>query len=264
MTDDHWHTKYILNPDHSITSCDLMTWAVWFEDYPEARSVALTITEQFEISTVFSGIDYNWSGVGPPSLFETMVFTKDREDGIDHDIDRYATWDEAVAGHAAMVTKAIAYFNQMGVTTMGLLSNLLGSKAKDAVNQFSGNKDFLEGLCAACAMTAAAEGGIDDEEFDKALEVMMSNSAIAASFSGSEVEQVLGKMTKKTGTRMGKAELMEEIRQVVERDKSGKMGQAIVLVALDVADTGGISDAETAVMRKIADVCGVNYDKIAG
>ena len=147
---------------------------------------------------------------------------------------------------------------------MGFLKDMLGGKAKDAVNAFSGNKDFLEGLCAACAMTAAAEGGIDDDEFETALSVMMSNSAIAASFSGTEVEQVLGKMTKKTNTRMGKSELMDEIRQVVERDKTGKMGQAIVLVALDVADTGGISDAETAVMRKIADVCGVNYDKLAG
>ena len=90
----------------------------------------------------------------------------------------------------------------------------------------------------------------------------MSKEAISSGFKQGEVEQVFARMTKKTGSRSGKAELAEEIRQVVENDKSGAMGNAIMLAALDVADTGGISAEEEAVMRKIADICKVNYDKL--
>lgn len=139
----------------------------------------------------------------------------------------------------------------------------LKGRAKEAVNQFNGNKDFLEGMCAGCALTAAAEGGIDDGEYDKTLKVIQSNTAIAAGFGSGEIEQVFGRMAPKTATRSGKAELKEEIRQVVDRDKTGKMGNAIVLACLDVADVGGISDAEVTVMKDIAAICGVNYDKIA-
>jgi tellurite resistance protein len=151
-----------------------------------------------------------------------------------------------------------------GDRIMGILGNMFKGRAKDAINAFSGNKDFLEGLCAGCALTAAAEGGIDDAEYDAALGVMRANTAIAAAFSSSEMEQCFGKMTPKTGTRSGKAELKNEIRQVIERDKTGQMGMAIILACLDVADAGGISAPEEAVMREIAGICNVNYDKAAG
>lgn len=144
---------------------------------------------------------------------------------------------------------------------MGLL-NMFKGKTKDAVNQFSGNKDFLEGLCAICALTAAAEGGIDDAEYDKTMVVIRANSAISAAFSSTEIESVFGKMAPKTNTRSGKSELKNEIREVLARDKTGAMGQAMMLAALDVADEGGISDAETSVLKDLANLCGVNYDKM--
>ncbi|AMX93722.1 MULTISPECIES: TerB family tellurite resistance protein [Mesorhizobium] len=144
-----------------------------------------------------------------------------------------------------------------------MFGSLFKGKAKEAMNQFSGNKDFLEGMCAACALTAAAEGGIDDKEYEKTLTVIRSNSAIAAGFDSTQIESVFGKMQGKTTTRSGKAELKNEIREVIARDKTGSLGQAIVLASLDVADEGGISPAEVAVMKDIASICNVNYDKLA-
>jgi tellurite resistance protein len=144
-----------------------------------------------------------------------------------------------------------------------MFGKMFGNKVKESINQFSGNKDFLEGLCAACALTAAAEGGIDDQEYDATLQVIRSNTAISSAFGSTEIESVFGKLSPKTATRSGKMELKNEIRQVVERDKSGAMGQSIVLAALDVADQGGISEAETNVMKDIASICGVNYEKLA-
>lgn len=41
---------------------------------------------------------------GEPEIFETMVFAGDYPD-IDNDTERYATWADAEAGHAAMVDR---------------------------------------------------------------------------------------------------------------------------------------------------------------
>lgn len=138
----------------------------------------------------------------------------------------------------------------------------LKSKARDAVAQFSGSKDFLEGMCAICALTAASEGGIDDAEFDKTTTVLKSNTVISASFNAGEIETTFGRMAPKTATRSGRAELKAEIQQVLERDRSGKMGHALLIAALDVADEGGISDKEMATLRDLAALCGQNLDKL--
>lgn len=144
-----------------------------------------------------------------------------------------------------------------------MFGKLFKDKAQSAIQTFSGNRDFLEALCSGCALTAAAEGGISDEEYDQTLTVIRSNTAIAAGFGASEIESVFGRMTPKTATRSGKAELKNEIRECIARDKTGTMGQAVVLACLDVADQGGISAPEENVMKEIAEICGVNYAKLA-
>ena len=88
---------YILDR-HNVVATDLMTWARWFEK-AERRVDRTEIGEVF-ISTVFLGLDHSF-GEGPPLLFETMVFGGP----LDQDMERYSTWDEAVAGHKAMVAR---------------------------------------------------------------------------------------------------------------------------------------------------------------
>jgi hypothetical protein len=55
------------------------------------------------VSTVFMGIDHNFTRGGPPLLFETMIFGGP-EDGFQA---RYSTWDEAEAGHAVALHLAV-------------------------------------------------------------------------------------------------------------------------------------------------------------
>ncbi len=52
------------------------------------------------VSTVFLRLDHNMHRDGPPLLFETMVFTKD--EWIEEDCRRCATWEEAEAQHQEM------------------------------------------------------------------------------------------------------------------------------------------------------------------
>lgn len=56
----------------------------------------------WRVSTVFLSLDHSFAESGPPVVFETMVFGPGE---IDQNCERYCTWDEAVAGHKAMVER---------------------------------------------------------------------------------------------------------------------------------------------------------------
>lgn len=88
---------YVLEGRRAVP-VDLMTWARWLEK--SDRVVAITERDGVKVSTVFLGLDHSFGG-GPPQIFETLVFEGDH----DGDMDRYSTWEEAEAGHAAMVEK---------------------------------------------------------------------------------------------------------------------------------------------------------------
>ena len=75
---------------------NVLAWAQWLEANPAYRQVAAdTIAEPVGVSTVFLGIDHQFSD-GPPLLFETLI-SGGRRNG---EITRYSTRVEALKGHA--------------------------------------------------------------------------------------------------------------------------------------------------------------------
>ena len=82
---------------------DVLVWGKWFEEASKTRRrvVASENVGDVFVSTVFLGLDQNFGGGDIPILFETMVFGGP----LDQEMDRYATWDEALAGHQAMVER---------------------------------------------------------------------------------------------------------------------------------------------------------------
>lgn len=91
---------YVLEGKNPVPCDDLEAWAIWMEKI-ENKRVALTDSDGLAISTVFLGINHSWND-GMPILFETMVFKSD-DSLIDEYCHRYHTWDEAIAGHGAIV-----------------------------------------------------------------------------------------------------------------------------------------------------------------
>lgn len=73
-----------------------------FEDIG-ARTIARNEVGAICVSTVFLVIDHNF-GDGPPLVFETMIFGGP----CDQEQWRYATYDEAEAGHRAAVERMLA------------------------------------------------------------------------------------------------------------------------------------------------------------
>jgi len=93
---------YILD-GHTPVAVDLLTWARWLETAGPARIVAQThVSDTVRVSTVFLGLNHQHFTGGPLEIFETMIF------GGPHDsyMERYATWDEADAGHLRAVALA--------------------------------------------------------------------------------------------------------------------------------------------------------------
>lgn len=89
--------KYILINKKPVKEKDLLTWTRRFgkANRQVAHDVFPSNKGEIRVSTVFLGIDHNFSGVGKPILFETMILGG-KHDGYQK---RYSTWNEAVKGH---------------------------------------------------------------------------------------------------------------------------------------------------------------------
>lgn len=82
----------------------MMEWARWLETHHDERVVEKTALLHPKhgsvlISTVFLGLDHNFTQEGPPLIFETMIFGGK----LDQYQDRCSTWDEAIAMHAKAI-----------------------------------------------------------------------------------------------------------------------------------------------------------------
>lgn len=64
---------------------------------PGARTVAVTYTKNYRVSTMFVGMEgFERDDKGNPLVFETMVFCDGEHD---QDCYKYGTWEDAFKGH---------------------------------------------------------------------------------------------------------------------------------------------------------------------
>lgn len=97
MARDDRPQYYILDAQgEPVAVDDVLTWARWFGD-ARKRILARDVIRGVLVSTVFLGLDHNWSFTGPPVLWETMIFDSE---GSDQYQERYASRASALAGHA--------------------------------------------------------------------------------------------------------------------------------------------------------------------
>ena len=89
---------YKLNEDKTFSPCSVLEWCVQRDQMKKTNSfhVAQDNINNHKISTVWLGIDHS-HGIGPPLLFETMIFNNDDYSGIY--CERHTTWQEAENGH---------------------------------------------------------------------------------------------------------------------------------------------------------------------
>lgn len=104
---------YILDENRNLVAVDTATWAAWCErthgeEFERLCRVGRTYIGPIDVSTVFlaAGIDLSW-GQGKPQFFETMVFGGLKFNDMQY---RWSTWEEAEAGHAAIVAMVRSYY----------------------------------------------------------------------------------------------------------------------------------------------------------
>lgn len=141
---------------------------------------------------------------------------------------------------------------------MGLLSGLK-AKFAGSVSKYSGKTDFLEAVMAAAALVAWADGNADDKEIAAAIKAAVSNSALAGAFDSRTIEQTAEQMfNRASGGRVGRSGLYKEIEDI-KADKD--MSETVLLTALDIADSEGISEDEKRVLGEIASRLGLDLKK---
>ncbi len=89
---------YNLDENNNCVQCTLQEWADLYEieTGQDRRRVGFDKVDDYEISTVFLGLDHGGRFSSKPLLFETMIFGKGDGDGYQT---RCTTWKEAEEMH---------------------------------------------------------------------------------------------------------------------------------------------------------------------
>ena len=144
---------------------------------------------------------------------------------------------------------------------MGFLDKLKG-RVTGSVNKFSGRKDFLEGVLAATALIAVADGEIEDEEIATTIKTVLANPELSGAFPSREIEITADAMLKRAQAgRSGRLGLWKEIEEVAG---DPEMAETIYVTALDVSESDGqIEPEEQAVLDKLAATLKIDPKKFA-
>ena len=93
---------YIFDKDEKVpVEVDTETWSKWFEKADRRVAVWTSPDGKVTVSTVFLGLDHNFSGDGKPILWETIIFGGKYKE----ETHRYSTYTEAINGHEAAIIK---------------------------------------------------------------------------------------------------------------------------------------------------------------
>jgi hypothetical protein len=98
---------YIINDRGEPSRCDdRIAWSRWFEG--ATRQIEYTrLPNGLNVSTVFLGVDHNFSDSGSPVLWETMVFGPNGDEDICECYERYANKNDAIEGHDRAIAWAM-------------------------------------------------------------------------------------------------------------------------------------------------------------
>ncbi len=94
---------YVLEDRKPVPQPDPTKWAIWIGNH-ENRVIKQTECGDAFVSTIFYGVDMGPPG-RTPRMFETAVLMDDNSEHEEVHGLRYETYEEAVAGHDAIVAR---------------------------------------------------------------------------------------------------------------------------------------------------------------
>jgi hypothetical protein len=109
---DYYDYYAIMDADHAVIPCDHETWIAYYSAGPDARRVAKWERGDVMVSTVFLAVNHGFGDYTGPLWFESLVLVGE----MTGEMRRYATWDEAVAGHNELVAEVEATMRTRMIT----------------------------------------------------------------------------------------------------------------------------------------------------
>ena len=151
---------------------------------------------------------------------------------------------------------------------MGWLGELFG-RTGELVRKATSDPVFLNAAAAATAMVVAADGIVEDNEVEAALNGMQTNRCLKGHFTPNDIEKALNNALSSAKTRAGRQELLRSIEAL--QTKPQEMREDVFLIACDVGDvdkaqagTHGIGEKEKASLNAIAKCLGINAGALLG
>jgi tellurite resistance protein TerB len=142
------------------------------------------------------------------------------------------------------------------------LKKALGSGAREISANYSSNKNFLNAVCASAALTANADGTIEDTERNKAITLITNHDQLSKLYDRKDIEAALEHAFKASKDATGRQALARDLEGVTKLEGGAQMAEDVYLVAMDIAGAdGNVSEEEQAVMAKIAKRLSVDPSK---
>ena len=144
----------------------------------------------------------------------------------------------------------------------GIMKKIVAAGGKEIKAEYSQNKDFLEAVCAACALVAAADGDIEESEKRKVVSIVTGHAELGKLYQQNVIEQTAETMFRRAKDVSGRNQLARELDDIKSRQDGATMAEDVYLIALDIANADGeIEPQEDAVLKKIATRLGVDASK---
>lgn len=142
---------------------------------------------------------------------------------------------------------------------LGALKKAFKAGATEVKAEYGQNKDFLEAVCAATALVAAADGDIEDSERQKSVRIVTNHATLGKLYKQQDIEQTMETMFRRAKEASGRQQLARELDDIKGRENSAQMAEDVYLIAVDIAHADGELEAEEeVVLKKLATRLGVD------
>ena len=148
------------------------------------------------------------------------------------------------------------------MSLLGAVKKAFTSGAREINKEYGQNRNFLNAVCASAALVANADGTIEDTEKLKAIQLITNNATLSGLYQRNDIEAALEQAFKLSKDASGRQSLARNLESIKGMANGDQMSEDVYLVAVDISMADGeVSDAEKAIMTKIANKLGVDPSK---
>lgn len=151
---------------------------------------------------------------------------------------------------------------------LGKAKKFFGAGAQAVVKEMNAdqqqNLDFFEAAASAGAIVATIDGNADNAERNKLISSITKNKLLGKLYNGPQIEAIVGSQIDKASDGAGRAELLDELKDLAKHPNAKDLQKQCYLIAKDVAKTdGNIGENEAKALAVISQILNVNEAEVS-